>query len=220
MSFLRACRAVCFDLDGTLVDSYSAIAASVNHVRAEHRLGPLGVDEIKRFVGRGPNYLLEHSLPNFRGEPDLASYRGHHPSVMLEKTVLLPGAGEALETLHRLGKRLALCSNKPRAFSQALLKHLDIQRFFSSVLGPEDVARIKPAPDMLLCALGHLDVSPAEALYIGDMTVDIQCARAAGVTVWVVATGSDDMGALEAAGAERILTGMDELAKLASATEH
>ncbi|MBI3409990.1 MAG: HAD-IA family hydrolase [Planctomycetes bacterium] len=211
MTVLPGCRAVCFDLDGTLIDSYEAIAASVNHVRTQHRLGPLSIMEIKNFVGRGPNYLLEHTLPDFRGEPDLVSYRGHHPSVMLEKTVLLPGAAEGLQALHGLDKLLALCSNKPRQFSRAILQHLKIERYFTVVLGPEDVERIKPAPDMLLCALARLGVSPSEALYVGDMTVDIACARAAGVSVWAVATGSDDAAALAAVRPDRILSGLGQL---------
>ena len=50
------------------------------------------------------------------------------------------------------GLRLALCSNKPRLFSQELLRHLALADLFSVVLGPEDVARPKPAPDMLVAA--------------------------------------------------------------------
>ena len=53
----------------------------------------------------------------------------------------------------------------------------------------------------------------AEALYVGDMTVDIQTARAAGVTVWVAPTGSDPRQALEEAGPDRLLGDLTELAK-------
>ena len=68
------------------------------------------------------------------------------------------------------------------------------------MLGPEDVARPKPAPDMLVAALQRLGVAAAEALYIGDMSVDVETARGAGVKVWVVATGSEERDALERAG--------------------
>jgi phosphoglycolate phosphatase-like HAD superfamily hydrolase len=79
------------------------------------------------------------------------------------------------------------------------------------VLGPEDVARPKPAPDMLRVALERLGVAPARALYVGDMGVDVETARAAGVPVWVVATGSDTREALAAARPDRLLTGLAEL---------
>ena len=72
----------------------------------------------------------------------------------------------------------------------------------------------KPAPDMLLAGLGRLGVAAAEALYVGDMTVDVATARAAGVRVWVVPTGSDDRAALAAAGPDRLLDSLADLPAL------
>src|SRR5262245_44356135 len=123
-------RAVVFDFDGTLADSYDAIAASVNHVRARHELGPLDVEEVKRHVGRGPHYLLEHTVPGVDMAADLACYRTHHPTVMFAKTRLLPGARDVLQALAKSGKRVGLCSNKPRVFSEELLRHLEIADAF------------------------------------------------------------------------------------------
>src|SRR5215217_5504593 len=100
-------RAVLFDLDGTLVDSYPAITASVNHVRAARGLPPLLVDEVRPHVGRGPNYLLEHTVPGTDLEADFARYRAHHPSVIVSGTRLLPGAAETLTALKQAGKLLA-----------------------------------------------------------------------------------------------------------------
>jgi len=94
-------RAVLFDFDGTLGDSYPAITASVNHVRALRGLGPLSQDEIRRNVGRGPGYLLSHTVPVGNVAANIAAYRAHHPSVLREGTQLLPGAREILQKLHR-----------------------------------------------------------------------------------------------------------------------
>src|SRR6516162_2577454 len=105
--------AILFDFDGTLIDSYPAITASINFVRAAHGLSALDVSEVKQHVGRGQDYLLEHTVPGYRPEVDVPRYRAHHPTVMRELTSLLPGAAEVLAALHAGGKRLALCSNKP-----------------------------------------------------------------------------------------------------------
>jgi phosphoglycolate phosphatase len=209
-------RAVLFDFDGTLIDSYPAITASVNHVRALHGLPPLTVAEVTRHVGRGPDYLLSHTVG--RGDPaaNLAAYRAHHPGVLREGTRLLPGAREALEGLHARGIRLAVCSNKPVAFTRQLVEYLGVSGLLDAVLGPEDVARNKPAPDMLLEALKRLGVAAAEALYVGDMTVDIEAARAAGLRVWVVATGSDTPEALDRARPDRRLDRLEDLQHLLS----
>jgi phosphoglycolate phosphatase len=196
---------VLFDFDGTLADSYSAIAASVNHVRAAHGLPPLPEEEVRRHVGRGPAYLLAHTVPGGDPDADQARYRSHHPTVMLTGTRLLPGAAEVVPALVRAGRKVAVCSNKPVAFTRRLLEYLGLAECFDAVLGPEDAARPKPAPDMLRIALNRLGVAPADALYVGDMTVDVTAARAAGIRVWVVPTGSEEATALAAARPARIL---------------
>jgi len=203
-------RAVLFDFDGTLADSYPAIAASVNHVRASHGLAPLPVEEVRRHVGRGPEYLLSHTVPVGDIAANVARYRAHHPSVLRSGTQLLPGAAELLAALHARGLLLSVCSNKPVAFTRQLLDILEMARYFQAVLGPEDVPRPKPAPDMLKAALARLNVEPRQALYIGDMTVDVETARGAGVAVWVVATGSDTAEALAQAAPDRLLTGLGQ----------
>jgi phosphoglycolate phosphatase len=210
-------RAVLFDFDGTLGDSYPAITASVNHVRGEHGLPPLSEAEVRRHVGRGPRYLLAHTVPRGRIEANVAAYRAHHPSVLRSGTRLLPGAADALRALHQRGLLLGVCSNKPVAFTRELVEYLGVASCLDLVLGPEDVPHPKPAPDMLRAALSRLAVPAAEALYVGDMTVDVQTARAAGVRVWVVATGSDEAETLARANPDRLLKDLHELPALLGA---
>ena len=190
-------RAVLFDFDGTLADSFEAIASSVNHVRALRGLPALSVDQVKIHVGHGPDYLLKNTIPGGDPQVDLSAYRAHHPSVMGPLTRLLPGAADLLSALQKKGKRIGLCSNKPRLFSQDLLVHLGVADLFHVVLGPEDVAAPKPSPEMLMRAMDALALSREEVLYVGDTIVDIQTARAAGVTVWVLPTGSESRSNLE-----------------------
>src|SRR6185437_16725792 len=132
-------RAVLFDFDGTLGDSYPAITASVNHVRGLHGLLPLSEDEVRRHVGRGADYLLRHTVPAGTIEANAAAYRAHHPSVLRSGTSLLPGAAEALRTLHARGLRLGICSNKPVCFTRELIVYLGVASYLDVVLGPEDV---------------------------------------------------------------------------------
>jgi len=203
--------AVFFDFDGTLADSYDAIAASVNHLRSLRGHLPLTTEEVKWHVGRGPEHLLTQTVPGTVLAIDLPRYRSHHPTVMVERTRLLPGAASVLQTLHRAGKKIALCSNKPRIFSSELLKQLRIADHFHAIVGPEDVPQPKPAPDMIVVTLERLNVSRERVLYVGDMVVDIETARAAGVTVWIVPTGSDRLETLVAAQPDRMLANLDEI---------
>ncbi|MGL4462902.1 MAG: HAD family hydrolase [Planctomycetia bacterium] len=210
-------KAVLFDLDGTLVDSYPAIQASVNFVRARYGLPPLDEPTVRAAVGNGVQRLLESTIPGGSFADDLPVYMDHHPSVISSHTVLLPGVEETLRGLVRRGVKLGVCSNKPLPLTMRLLADLNMADWFAAVMGPESVPRRKPAPDMLLAALQALGVVKEEAMYVGDMTVDVETARAAGVLVWVVATGSNSTEQLLAAGPDRLMTRFDELLSTAGA---
>jgi phosphoglycolate phosphatase len=211
MEVLDTFAAVCFDFDGTLADNFDAIASAVNHVRAGRDLPPLSTGQVKPFVGRGIDYLVAQALPVGELADNIARYRAIFPSVMRQGTSLLPGAAEALAHLRGRGKRLGLCSNKLSQFSRELLGYLGIADYFAVVLGPEDVGRPKPAPDILLAAGERLAAAPARLLYIGDMDVDVQTARAAGTKVWAVATGTQPRTVLQAANPDRVLDSLREL---------
>src|SRR5437763_13487503 len=157
-------RAVLFDFDGTLGDSYAAITASVNFVRARHGLPPLTVDEVRPHVGRGPDNLMRQTVPGFDPVADDAAYSAHHPTVMRPMTRLMPGARELLDALAAAGKRLAVCSNKRIGYTRALLASLGVAERFGAVLGPEGVGgRSKPAPGKRVAAPG----APAAAAGAG-----------------------------------------------------
>jgi 2-phosphoglycolate phosphatase len=189
-------RAVFFDLDGTLIDSYDAITSSVNHVRLNRSLEPLTVDEVRPKVGHGVEKLLRSTVPGTDLASDIPLYKEHHQGACVQYTRLLPGAVELLDLLASHGISAGICSNKPKGFTSLILQALEIEGRFATVCGPEDTSHPKPHPGMLLEAGRRLNVSLGDSLYVGDMLVDIQAGRAAGCPIWVVATGSDTHEAL------------------------
>src|SRR5262245_28710114 len=129
-------QAVIFDFDGTLADSYAAITASVNHVRAVHDLPPLEESQVRRSVGRGPEVLIGETVPGAHIPTAVRLYKAHHPSVMEAGTRLLPGVADTLAALQRAGLRLCVCSNKPLPFTRRLLAYLQLASFIDTVIGP------------------------------------------------------------------------------------
>jgi phosphoglycolate phosphatase len=208
-------KAALFDFDGTLADSFDAITASTNHVRTAYGLPPLPGDVIRRYVGFGLPHLMRELVPHADPDAAVALYREHHPSVMASGTRLMPGVAETIPELVRRGFRLGVCSNKRVEFTRQLVGALGLGEYFTAVLGPEDVAnRPKPDPVMLLEGCRRLGVSPAEAVYVGDMDIDVHTARAAGIPVWLVPGGAVDVESAAAAGPDRVLGGFADILDL------
>ena len=208
-------RAALFDFDGTLADSFAAITASTNHVRLSYGLPPLPETEVRRYVGRGLESLTHELVPNAPTDEAVARYRAHHTTVMFTLTRPMPGVARTIPELSRRGLRMGVCSNKRVEFTRQLVESLGFGSYFACVLGPEDVNdRPKPDPAMLLEGIKRLGVSPKETVYVGDMDVDVQTAKAAGVPVWLVLGGALAADATIAAGPDRVLADFAELLEL------
>jgi phosphoglycolate phosphatase len=146
-------------------------------------------------VGYGLDNLMADLVPGAEVAAAVARYRAHHARTMTAETRLLPGVESTIRALALRGLRLAVCSNKRVEFTRALVAALGLADCFAHVLGPDDVGgRAKPDPAMLLEGLARLEVSAADAVYVGDMVVDVRTARAAGVPVWLVPTGATENG--------------------------
>jgi phosphoglycolate phosphatase len=208
-------KAALFDFDGTLADSFAAITASTNHVRQGYGLPALPEATVRGHVGHGLAHLMRTLVPDAPTAEAVARYRAHHQTVMVSGTKLMPGVAETIPELARRGLRLGVCSNKRVEFTRQLVEAFGLGPYFACVLGPEDVGnRPKPDPAMLLEGLRRLGVSPAEAVFVGDMVVDVQTGAAAGVPVWLVPGGAIDGEAVANAGADKVLTGFAELLEL------
>jgi phosphoglycolate phosphatase len=203
-------RALVFDLDGTLVDSYAAIALSLNHARAGWALPALDDGTVRRGVGRGLEALIEEYVGPDRVTEGVARFRERYAEVFEAQTFALAGAAETLATLARDGYRIAVASNKPAHFTRPILEHLGMAGSVASVHGPDTVGSTKPDPAMIRRCLGDLETVADETIYVGDMILDVESGRRAGVAVVLVRGGSSEESALRATG-RPVLATIDEL---------
>src|SRR5882724_5171406 len=97
-------RAVLFDLDGTLVDSYAALAEAVNHARRAHGLEELSISHIRGSVGDGLDMLLRRSFDTDDVPPSAReAFELRYDEICCEKSTILTGVESTLKSLHGLG---------------------------------------------------------------------------------------------------------------------
>jgi 2-phosphoglycolate phosphatase len=183
-------RAAVFDLDGTLLDSYVGIHDALSAVLDHFDRPPVTVEEARRLVGWGLEALVAKVLPEELREEGAQRFRFRYKVNAPKLTRLMPDAELVVTELWRRGVRLSIASNKPAVFSRQLLAGFGLEELFAFVGGPDLGFSEKPDPGMVLAALRAMEVPPAETLYVGDMTVDVATARAAGLPVAVVPLGS------------------------------
>ncbi len=207
----RLIRGLIFDFDGTLIDSYEAIAESLNRVRASFSLAPIPMAEVKTMVGHGLEHLIERAIGSERVEEGVRLFRQSYAMLCEKKTSILPQVKDTLEELDRRGYQMAIATNKPSYFARDILKALEMEHLFSEVLGPNDVEKPKPDPEMLEIIMMRVGLAPDEVVYVGDMLLDIEVGRRAGVAVYAIPTGSATRQALLEGRPDRLLHRFSEL---------
>lgn len=194
-----------FDLDGTLVDSYNGITESLNHALDRMGLPRRSPLEVRRRVGVGLESLIRGMAGEDRVEEGVRLFRRHYARICTSRTRLLPGVSSTLAALHRKKIRMAVATNKPTSFTERILTSLSVRTYFDYLIGPDRVTHPKPHPEMIFRVLRHFPCARWEVILVGDMSIDVETARTAGISVVVLPTGSHTRQQLEKAGPDLIL---------------
>ncbi|MFA7299939.1 MAG: HAD-IA family hydrolase [Sideroxydans sp.] len=173
---------IVFDWDGTLMDSTTVIAASIQSACRDLGL-PVPSDEAARHViGMGLVQALQYAAPDAPEhlyEPLAERYR-HYFLAQDESIPLYAGAAEAIVELHEAGHILAVATGKSRKGLERALDSSGLRRYFQATR-TADQTFSKPHPAMLLELMDEFAVDAGHMLMIGDTTHDLQMAINAGV---------------------------------------
>ena len=198
---MAAPQLLVFDLDGTLVDSQTDLANSVNATLLHFGKPALPVEVIAGYIGDGVTTLVRRSLAhahliNDQADPHddalvdsavqwfIAYYRLH----LLDATTVYPGVLEALRAIRSRHPKLlmAILTNKPVGPSRTIAAHFGFEQWMFQTYGGNSFASKKPNPEGLQTLIAEASqrnrhpVDPRATVMIGDSHVDIETGRAAG----------------------------------------
>ena len=193
-------RAVLFDWDNTLVDTWATIHDAMN-TTLEAMGEPLwSLHETRERVYKS----LREAFPELFGERWKEArkiFYGRFRETHLETLAAHPGAENLLRLISEKGVYLGVVSNKSGDHLRREAAHLGWDRYFARVVGANDAARDKPAPDPIELALAESGVGAGpEVWFVGDTWIDMRCARAAGCVAILVRDtppGAEEFGQFE-----------------------
>lgn len=173
-------KAILFDIDGTLLDTYDFVFDAVRHIALKYG-HPFPSDEmIKAAQGKPVKEFYEILIPG--GDADLLVEE--HKKFQAENLHLIKVFSNSAETLKKIKKtgfKIAAVSNRLRESLLCSLEMTGIIEYFDGVFSPEDVANPKPHQDHVLFALRHLGVDVSQAFMVGDTDQDILAGKNAKV---------------------------------------
>lgn len=194
-------KLVMFDLDGTLIETAPEIADAVNDTLTDLRLPLVTLQQVNDWIGHGTHALLISALAYVKGctVSDIRTWQGLERASEVfngfyrkrcgTRSNLYPHVREVLLALRGSGVHLAVVTNKEGRFTQAVLQAHAMQDTFDMVVSGDTLATKKPHPAAIQHCLDHFGVSPEQALFVGDSSIDAQTARNAGVRVWLLPYG-------------------------------
>ena len=173
-------RAVLFDWDNTLVDTWPVIHDAMVCTLEAMGHTPWTLEETRTRVRKS----LREAFPELFGdrwEEAREVFYGRFRAIHLEKLALQPGAEALLDAFQARGCYMGVVSNKMGDHLRREAEHLGWNRYFGRLVGATDAARDKPALEPVVMALGECGIPPGQDVwFVGDTWIDMECAHVAG----------------------------------------
>ena len=193
-------EAILFDLDGTLLDTLEDLSNAANRVLARNGFPTHKMDVYRYFVGDGVAVLMNRALPEDKRNDEIIctcvqEFREEYGQNWNAKTKLYDGVAEMLDTLAAYSLKIAILSNKPDEFTKRCVAEFLPKWTFDIVLGQLNSLPLKPDPAGAKEIAKCLKISPSNFIYLGDTSIDMKTAVAAGMfpvgALWGFRTGKE-----------------------------
>jgi N-acetyl-D-muramate 6-phosphate phosphatase len=216
-------RAICFDVDGTLSDTDDYMVEKLARLlKPFHFLFPnqetaLAARRIVMAVETPANFLI--AIPDLLGLDNeffaLGDWLARNSRMKPRKFLIIPGVKEMLAKLSQRYP-LAVVSVRDTRTTKLFLDQFDLLQYFKCIATAQTCKHTKPFPDQILWAAEEMEVSPEACLMVGDTSVDMRAASAAGAQKVGVLCGFGERDELQNYGADMILATTPELVQVLS----
>lgn len=180
MAVLTSPKAVLFDWDNTLVNTWPIIHSALHNTFVDMGHEPWTLETTKKNVRKS----MRDAFPEIFGEQwEQAGsiYQRYYQATHLERLEALPQAEDVLKWVREQGLFSAVVSNKKGYNLRKELAHLGWDHYFDAVVGSDDAARDKPDPAPVILALVSANLSPGPQIwFVGDSIIDLECAQNTG----------------------------------------
>ncbi len=183
-------KAILFDMDGVLTDSFSAWGCIINDAMRDIGKKPLSKAELRKHFGSPVEKDQQTHFKGYSIEEIRQMYLKHYFKHW-KKIALFPDARSVLREVAGNGWKIGLTSNSTKDIIGPVMKRHRLSGYFDVVMSMDDVKNRKPHPEMILKACRLLKVKTSETLVIGDTQNDMIAGKKAGCTTIGVKTKGD-----------------------------
>ena len=207
---------VCFDLDGTLIDTAPDLVRVLDLVIAEEGLNKTEFAEARKAVGYGSRALIKgafaranHEVSQGREDELQKLFLKLYADDICDLSRPFPGVVDILKVLKNNGAELSICTNKPGYLARPLIDALGLTSLFVRIIGSDDLERNKPFADHIYASAGHRG-EKRHIIMVGDSRPDVLAARNAKVPSIVMSYGYSTIPVIKL-GADCILRNFREI---------
>jgi len=206
--------AVIFDLDGTLTDSLADLADATNHALVKFGLPEKSLTQYKKMIGNGLRIMISRAMEDVNPEildDVIAEMKRKYRQICLNKTKLYKGIQETIAQLKDQRVKLAVLTNKDQDMAKKIITHFFTEDVFDKIVGTTGSEPPKPGTAAVKAIAESFGLANDQFLFVGDSSVDMDTAVAAGITAVGVSWGFRDVTELTAHGADKIIYQPNEI---------
>lgn len=185
-------KAVLFDWDGTLVDSFNLIYEAHNFAHRNLDMLEIDVETFRPFFGKPREYIYK-TLYNDKGAQAQKYFEKFVSEQHINHIKPIENIEQVLDFFKGHGVPMGIISNKRNDFIEAEIKHLGWGEYFFCCIGSHIAPQDKPDPAHALEGLKHIEnVAPYETWYVGDTESDLEAGCAAGMQTFMITPKSPE----------------------------